>query len=51
MKNVRKSLFIDDPYSDFVVDRDSFDADGWNGKHPVFSQIIDALKPQLIVEV
>lgn len=52
MKTVRKLLFgPDDPYEGWSPTETKPDLQGWNSQSPVFKQIIQETKPQLIVEV
>ena len=39
------------PYDGFVADPNAVDLQGWGSTDPIFKQLIDGLKPRLIVEV
>jgi predicted O-methyltransferase YrrM len=41
----------DDPYDGFPVDEHPVDWQGWGSAHPFFDQVIEQVKPQIIVEI
>lgn len=49
--SIRCRLFSEDPYEGLTAKVEEFDAHGWNGKHPIFAQLIKEVRPNLVVEV
>ncbi len=44
-------LYADDPYEGFDHSAYQMDLQGWNGRHPIFEEIISHVRPSLIIEV
>ncbi len=48
---VRERLFVDDPYQGLLAQPEHFDAHGWNGQNPVLVDVVNKLRPRLVIEV
>jgi predicted O-methyltransferase YrrM len=48
---LRDRLFHADPYAGFDATRRPVDLQGWGSTHPVFAEVIDKVRPRLVVEV
>ena len=49
--DVLAQIHARNPYQGFDAGRYELDLQGWNGDHEVFGQLIDRLRPKLVVEV
>jgi predicted O-methyltransferase YrrM len=49
--SLRSLLLPQDPYADFSIEGWAPDLQGWGFRHPLFGELIAALRPRIIVEV
>lgn len=46
-----KLLHASDPYEGFVADKETVDMQGWGSDAPLLRQVVEAIKPALVIEV
>lgn len=49
--NVRKSLYLTDPYQKFPLEGAQLDLQGWHSTDPIFARLIGDVRPRRIIEV